>query len=236
MTDTQPDQEQTPIRAQVSAAVDELGWRLILGTLQTSVAVASLQDAADLAARMARGCGEAVDGSLSMDVQRTRLMLTLQATATARVTQRELDLARRISQMVLEMGLQLSPALGTEEPRSVQAVEVGIDALDIALVRPFWMAVLGYVGEAGDDGPQGALVDPLGRGPAIWFQQMDQPRPQRNRLHLDVSVPHDEAALRIRTALDAGGVLLSETEAPAFWVLADAEGNEACVTTWQGRD
>jgi 4a-hydroxytetrahydrobiopterin dehydratase len=27
-----------------------------------------------------------------------------------------------------------------------------------------------------------------------------------------------------------------DTRAPAFWVLADAEGNEACVTTWQGRE
>jgi 4a-hydroxytetrahydrobiopterin dehydratase len=27
-----------------------------------------------------------------------------------------------------------------------------------------------------------------------------------------------------------------DAEAPAFWVLADAEGNEACITTWQGRD
>jgi 4a-hydroxytetrahydrobiopterin dehydratase len=25
-------------------------------------------------------------------------------------------------------------------------------------------------------------------------------------------------------------------QAPAFWLLADPEGNEACVTTWQGRD
>ena len=27
-----------------------------------------------------------------------------------------------------------------------------------------------------------------------------------------------------------------DAEAPAFWPLADAEGNEACITTWQGRD
>jgi 4a-hydroxytetrahydrobiopterin dehydratase len=26
------------------------------------------------------------------------------------------------------------------------------------------------------------------------------------------------------------------SRAPAFWVLADPEGNEACITTWQGRD
>ncbi len=30
--------------------------------------------------------------------------------------------------------------------------------------------------------------------------------------------------------------LLADDRAPAFWILADAEGNEACVTTWQGRD
>ena len=236
MTDEHRPEVDKISRVQVSAEVEELGWRLILGTLQTSVAVRSLQDAADLAARLARGCAEAPETSLSMDVQPTRLTLTLQSTATARITGGELDLARRISKAVQEAGLALSPGTDTSGQRSVQAVEIGIDALDIALVRPFWMAVLGYVGEVGDDGPEGALVDPLGRGPAIWFQQMDQPRPQRNRLHLDVSVPHDEAALRIRATLDAGGGLLSEAEAPAFWVLADAEGNEACVTTWQGRD
>lgn len=207
-----------------------------LGTLQTSVAVRSLQEAAELATQLSRQSAEAADGSLSMDVQRTRLLLTLRSPATAMITRRELDLARQSSEMVREAGLQLSPATGAQEPQPVQAVEIGIDALDIAWIRPFWMAVLGYVGEAGDDGPEGALVDPLGKGPAIWFQQMDQPRPQRNRLHLDVSVPHDEAALRIKATLDAGGVLLSEAEAPAFWVLGDVEGNEACVTTWQGRD
>ena len=60
--------------------------------------------------------------------------------------------------------------------------------------------------------------------------------PQRNRIHFDVSVPHDEAETRIQAALAAGGRLTYDAEAPAFWVLADAEGNEACVTTWQGRD
>jgi 4a-hydroxytetrahydrobiopterin dehydratase len=65
---------------------------------------------------------------------------------------------------------------------------------------------------------------------------MAEPRPQRNRIHFDVSVPHDEARRRIQAALDAGGVLVSDAQAPAFWVLADAEHNEVCVTTWQGRD
>jgi 4a-hydroxytetrahydrobiopterin dehydratase len=65
---------------------------------------------------------------------------------------------------------------------------------------------------------------------------MDHPRPQRNRIHLDVSVPHDEADSRIEAALAAGGRLLDGARARAFWVLADAEGNEACISTWQDRD
>jgi 4a-hydroxytetrahydrobiopterin dehydratase len=118
-----------------------------------------------------------------------------------------------------------------------QLLEIAIDALDIPLIRPFWQAVTGYVDEpAPPDLPDGALLDPLRRGPAIWFQQMDSPRPQRNRIHVDVDVPAELAQARIDAALAAGGSMLRTEEAPAFWVLADAEGNEVCICTWQGRD
>ena len=115
-------------------------------------------------------------------------------------------------------------------------LEIGIDVMDMARDRPFWQAVLGYADEPGHDGAPNGLVDPLGQGPAFWFQQMDVPRPQRNRIHLDVCVPHDEAHQRIQATIAAGGTLVYDAEAPAFWVLADPEGNEACVCTWQGRD
>ena len=36
--------------------------------------------------------------------------------------------------------------------------------------------------------------------PGFWFQQMDAPRPQRNRIHVDVTVPHDVAKERIAHA------------------------------------
>ena len=80
------------------------------------------------------------------------------------------------------------------------------------------------------------VIDPAGKGPSFWFQQMDAPRPQRNRVHIDVAVPHDQAQARIQATLAAGGTLRYDAEAPAFWVLADPEGNEACVCTWQARD
>ena len=106
-----------------------------------------------------------------------------------------------------------------------------IDAMDRDEIRPFWAAVLDRPDNGGDE-----LVDPDRVGPAVWFQQMDSPRPQRNRIHLDVTVSHDEAPGRLARALAAGGRLVSDVRAPAFWVLADAEGNEACICTWQSRD
>ncbi len=57
----------------------------------------------------------------------------------------------------------------------------------------------------------------------------------RNRIHLDVTVPHDQAEARVAAAIAAGGHLVSDTRARAFWILADVEGNEACICTWQDR-
>jgi 4a-hydroxytetrahydrobiopterin dehydratase len=64
---------------------------------------------------------------------------------------------------------------------------------------------------------------------------VDAPRPQRNRIHVDVSVPHDQAEARVAAGIAAGGHVVSDRMAPEWWVLADAEGNEACVATWVGR-
>jgi hypothetical protein len=76
------------------------------------------------------------------------------------------------------------------------------------------------------------LVDPHRHGPSFWFQQMDAPRPHRNRIHVDISVPHDQAEARVAAAIAAGGHLVTDQNASAWWVLADAEGNEAFVATW----
>jgi 4a-hydroxytetrahydrobiopterin dehydratase len=237
MTGQQPDDAGRKLtRQQASDAVTGLGWRYILGVLRTDVRVDSLARAAGIAARVAAVSGTDADGHLWMDVRRDRLVLSVQSLATDSVTVGDVQLVGRISAAVSDLGLATGAGVGSGVPRSVQVLEIAIDALNIASIRPFWKAVLGYADEAGSPGPQAALVDPVGQGPAIWFQQMTEPRPQRNRIHFDVSVPHDEAAHRIQAALAAGGALVGDAEAPAFWVLADAEGNEACVTTWQGRD
>lgn len=220
-------------RAAISAAVGDLGWRLVLGVVRTSVPVDSLAAAAAAAGVVADAAGADAGEHVWCDVRADRLVVSVQSRAVGWVTPSDLDLVRGITAALAERGLAPDPGVGQ---RAVQVVEIGIDAIDIPAVRPFWKAVLGYVDELPTSGPEGPLVDPHGQGPSVWFQQMDAPRPQRNRIHFDVAVPHDEAADRIAATLAAGGRLSSDEEAPAFWVLADAEGNEACITTWQGRD
>ncbi|MER7348094.1 VOC family protein [Streptomyces aurantiacus] len=228
--------EQILSRQEASEAVEDLGWRYLLGALQTSVLVGTLTQAMSLAADAVAVCGDDANRHLWVDVRPDLAVFTLQSLDHAAVTTRDIELARRISATADKSGFLPEPGLRTGAPRSVQVLEIAIDALSIAGIRPFWKAVLGYADEAGAEGAEDPLVDPVRQGPAIWFQQMDRARPQRNRIHIDISVPHDEAPRRIEAALAAGGRLVSATRAPAFWVLADAEGNEACVTTWQGRD
>jgi 4a-hydroxytetrahydrobiopterin dehydratase len=220
-------------RAEASAAVTGLGWRYVIGDLRTEVLTGSLPLAADVAGRAA--ALPHAEGHLRMDIRADRLLLALQTPMANWVTPRDVELARQISALAEEFRLSTRPGDG-ENARSVQVLEIAIDVLDGAKVRPFWQAVLGYVDEPGPGGPLNGLIDPLGQGPAFWFQQMDEPRPQRNRIHFDVSVPHDQAHQRIQDTLAAGGSLVSDAEAPAFWILADAEGNEVCICTWQGRD
>ncbi len=204
-------------------------WRYILGSIEATFVAASFGAGASFVALV---------GTLA-DAQDHHPDISLRYPGAARIrltthshsglTNLDVELAESISQLASAHGL-------ATEPTKAERIEIAIDALDINAIRPFWAAVLGYrEASAAVDGIVYDLVDADGIGPAIWFQQMDESRPQRNRIHLDVSVPHDDAEGRVAAAIEAGGVLLSDARAKAFWVLADAEGNEACVCTWQDR-
>lgn len=159
-----------------------------------------------------------------IDLRQEGVTVRLKTRGDGGFSEHDVMLARRISAAARELEL---PA----DPTAVQTVQVSIDALVSTDVQPFWCALLGYREMGSTD-----LIDPHGRGPSFWFQQMDAPRHQRNRIHVDLSVPHDQAEGRIAATIAAGGHLVTDEYAPAWWVLADAEGNEACVATWMGRD
>jgi 4a-hydroxytetrahydrobiopterin dehydratase len=216
MTDTL-----TSTQASESEGLDD--WRVLLRSLHSSFKTGSMAKGLEFAARVGAAADEANHHpDLTVTYPRVHVLLTTHDADG--LTQRDVDLARQISAIAKELSIAAEPSVTTQ-------LEIAIDALDIPRVKAFWEAVLGYKPHLDDD-----CVDPYGRGPAFWFQQMDAPRPQRNRIHIDVTVPHDVAGERIAAALAAGGTLVSDKAAPAFWVLADPEGNEACICTWQGRD
>ena len=137
------------------------------------------------------------------------------------ISERDLALAREISATARALGL---PA----EPAAVQSLQIAIDAVDVAAVRPFWRAVLGYSPVEDAD-----LSDPRALGPNLWIQRIDARRPERNTIHLDLYVPRDVVDARLAAALAAGGRVVNAENAPEWWTLADPEGNEVDLAPWR---
>ena len=144
------------------------------------------------------------------------------------MSQRDVELARRITAAARELGLSAHPS-------AVQSVLVIPGAPDIKAVMPFWQAILGY--EPRRDSPEEDLVDTHDRGPGFWFEKMEEPRADGGgAIHLAVWVPIEEAHKRIEAALAAGGRMVRDDFAPAWWTLADQYGNEADIATISHRD
>jgi 4a-hydroxytetrahydrobiopterin dehydratase len=143
------------------------------------------------------------------------------------ISRRDVELARHISAAARKLGL-------TADPSAVQSLLIVPGATDITQVIPFWRAVLGY--EPRRDSPAEDLVDPHDRGPAFWFEQMNEPRGDGGgAIHIAVWVPFEQAEARVAAALAAGGRMVRDEFAPAWWTLADAAGNEADIATTKSR-
>jgi 4a-hydroxytetrahydrobiopterin dehydratase len=220
-----------PISAsQFHERTDLPDWRVLLRRIEATFRAPSFAGAAAFVEAIAEAA-DAADHHPDVDLRYPgRVHVTLTTHAVDGLSDADVALAAQISALAAQAGL-------SSEPTSAIRVEMAIDALDIDAVRPFWKAVLDYAETVPWPGEQVTeLVDPLRIGPTFWFQQMDTARPQRNRIHIDIVVTHDVAEQRVADALAAGGTLLSDRRAKAFWVLADPEGNEACICTWQDRD
>lgn len=144
------------------------------------------------------------------------------------MSRRDVELARQISAAALDLDLAADPA-------AVQSMLVIPGALAAAEVMPFWRAVLGY--EPRRDSPDEDLVDPRGRLPGFWFEEMLEARLDGGgAIHVAVWVPYEQAEARVAAALAAGGTLVRDANAPAWWTLADPAGNEADIATTRARD
>jgi len=140
------------------------------------------------------------------------------------------------------------------------SIQVTFDCADPDRLAQFWGAVLGY---RIPDPPQGfetweewasasgipkdqwnaagALEDPEGIGPRIYFQRVPEPKVVKNRVHLDVNVgggrstPLEQRKANVRREaerlLGLGATEVGPMEqGDEYWVvMQDPEGNEFCL-------
>jgi 4a-hydroxytetrahydrobiopterin dehydratase len=218
------EQKQTLTFAEVEAA-GLSDWRQLFEALRTRFKTGGFNQGLELVTRIAALADEA-NHHPDVDLRYPHVSVTLCSHDVFGVTSRDIDLARAISAAAAELGVEA-------DPTATAVVEIALDTWDHEEIKPFWAAVLGLV-----DSPESdlALYDPSGSQPTLWFQHTEQHDEPRQRFHLDIRVPPEVADERIAAALAAGGVLVSDEAAPRFTVLADPQGNKACVTTGRHRD
>ncbi len=193
-------------------------WVVLHGGAAAAFRVGSLAEAARLAEAVAKAPGVAGAG----------VLLTLSdARVTVRLTRdlwdlesRHVPLARSVSAVAREHG-------AIPERAAVQEVQVAIAAKSDAIDVGFWRAVLGYAPRADDN-----AIDPLGHGSTVWMQELDQGKPLRHAMHLDVSVAREDVEARLEAAVAAGGRVVDASQAPSHWTLADRAGNRVCICAW----
>ena len=141
------------------------------------------------------------------------------------VTQKDLDLAPRISAIAAEQGISADPA-------SITTIELALDTAHAKAISPVWSALLtGGADAVGRGSISEDVRDATGRVPILWFQDTDEHETPRQRFHVDVWVGADFADERIAAAVAAGGKVVDDSQAPSFTIIADQDGNKACVCT-----
>ena len=159
-------------------------WVVLHGGATAVFRVGSVREAARLAEALAHVSGLEGSGAL-LTIGDGRLTVRLSRDLWQLESQ-HVDLARAVSAVARANGAVADRA-------AVQEVQLAIAAKPDAIDVDFWRAVLGYAAMADDN-----AVDPLGHGSTVWMQWLDEAKPLRHAMHIDVSVAreHVEAAAR----------------------------------------
>jgi len=135
------------------------------------------------------------------------------------VTQQDVDLARRITEIAA--GHQLGA-----DPASVSHIELGLDTADSATIAPMWAILLTGSPEAQGRGtPSDEVRDATGRVPNLWFGDHNEDQ----RFHVEVYVAPEVREQRIADAVAAGGTVVDDSNAPGLTVIADQDGNRGVL-------
>lgn len=197
-------------------------WRVLAWGASAYFPTGSFAVGAQLVEAVAR-VSAGLDHHPDVDLRADGVTLRVWTRERLALTTQDVALARAVSAAARDLGL-------TADSSGLRDVDLALDVMVRADVLPFWRVVLGYEPVSDTD-----IADPQWRHPGLFLQQMDAPRTQRNRFHVDVRVPHDRARALVDAAVAAGGRITYDAEAPAWWTLQDAEGNEVDIATWEGR-
>ena len=200
-------------------ATDLDDWVVTHGGAGAVFRTGSWAESARLAAALAEEIPE-LEGSGA-------LLTVAEAWVTVRLTRgvfrlepHHADLARAMSAVLRREGAAADRA-------AVQEVQWAIAAKPADLDVGFWRAVTGYAPLAEDN-----AVDPLGHCSTFWLQELDESKPLRHAMHVDVSVASEEVAARVAAAVAAGGRVVDDSGAPGSTILSDPAGNKVCVCAW----
>ena len=200
-------------------------WRKLSQPLHARYLIPNLAAAADFVAAVARVV-EADSRHLDMRLVHDAVDLSLCTREDGLcVTQKDIDLARKISAIAQRSGLKA-------DPTAVTHLEIGLDTVREDKIGVFWSVLL--TGSA-ENKVSDSIFDPSCRLPAIWFQGTEDHGTPRQRWHFDLWLAPEVADERIAAAVSAGGNVVDTSEAPSFTVLADPDGNRVCVCTAGGR-
>jgi 4a-hydroxytetrahydrobiopterin dehydratase len=193
-------------------------WVVLHGGPSAVFLPASLVEAAELARAVAQLPG--LDGS---NVQLTIVSKRLTVRLTREVWKIEaehINLAREISKVARSLG-------AVADRDQVQEVQFAIAAKSDAIDLKFWRTVLGYEPMLEDN-----AIDPLGVSSTVWMQDIEEGKALRHAMHIDVSLSKEVAQARVAAAVKAGGIVVDDSHAPSWWILADRSGNKVCVVAW----
>jgi 4a-hydroxytetrahydrobiopterin dehydratase len=110
-------------------------------------------------------------------------------------------------------------------------LELGLDTAASATIAPVWAALLAGDSQAQGRGtPSDEIRDATGRVPHLWFGELSpMGGASRQRFHVEVYVPAEEAARRVAAVVEAGGVIVDDSDSPGITVIADQEGNRGII-------
>lgn len=201
------------------------GWTVVDGRLEISVRAKDFEGAIEFVNRFA-DVVEAQDHHPDFDIRYNTIRMRVVSHDVGGLTDRDTKFAAELDKLIDELELK-------RQPKKISRTHLVVVSPDVAAIKPFWKAVFDFRDAKGAEDAE-MLVDRSDVLDPIRFHQRadttipaDDVNPSAGpmSIHVDVFIPAELAEERKDAAIEAGGKLLSDADAPNMWELADVDGN-----------